>query len=538
MTDVQSITALPAPRARRRGWRVLAARLARWATDERAAPALVIWFATLHAVLWTVTLTALKAAQDVHMDVAEAYAWGQKFLLGYGKHPPLSGWVAGLWFMVFPVADWASYALAMATVSVGMVVCWYIARRVVDHRRAFITVLMLGIYPIFHFKGFKYNTDLLQLVTLPLIVLAFLNAFERRSAWSGVWLGLAAVAGVMTKYWAVTVIGAAGVAALAHPDRIRFLRSPAPWVGIVVMVVGLLPHLWWLVQVDFLPFTYAGDVYELPGRGQSVQLALLYVGHNIALLAPVLFAAWIALFWQPLNQPWWRSLVRTRQVGTTVNLSQARNVWIIQAIIGLVPPIAAVAFAIYIKTDWGIPLFFLVPLAVIATPRLRVQRIAIARLAVIWLAMTLIALAAAPVIAQNTVKQTVGIGSTSIPTAQFAQQLTQMWHQRYRSRWAVVAATTEAGQPMTFYSPDHPLVLTPNEVWTSGLTAMDEAKRFGFIGICDQGDYRLQACETWMAKNAANAEQLNISARRFFRGKSGPLVHWKVYLVPPAALAQ
>ena len=66
------------------------------------------------------------------MDVAEAYGWGQKFLWGYGKHPPLSGWVAGLWFTVFPAADWATYALAMATVGVGMVICWLLALRVVD----------------------------------------------------------------------------------------------------------------------------------------------------------------------------------------------------------------------------------------------------------------------------------------------------------------------------------------------------------------------------------------------------------------------
>ena len=45
------------------------------------------------------------------MDVAEAFAWGQKFQLGYGKHPPLSGWVAGLWFMFFPAQDWATYRL-------------------------------------------------------------------------------------------------------------------------------------------------------------------------------------------------------------------------------------------------------------------------------------------------------------------------------------------------------------------------------------------------------------------------------------------
>jgi len=79
------------------------------------------------------------------MDVAEAYAWGQKFLLGYGKHPPLSGWVAGLWFTMFPAADWATYALAMATVGVGMVICWLVALRVVDARRAFLVVVMMWI---------------------------------------------------------------------------------------------------------------------------------------------------------------------------------------------------------------------------------------------------------------------------------------------------------------------------------------------------------------------------------------------------------
>src|SRR5450631_3305597 len=86
-------------------------RLAAWlaASDPKAAPRLVIGFAAAQAVLWTFILINLKAAQDVHMDVAEAFAWGQKFQLGYGKHPPLAGWVAGLWFRIFPVANWATY---------------------------------------------------------------------------------------------------------------------------------------------------------------------------------------------------------------------------------------------------------------------------------------------------------------------------------------------------------------------------------------------------------------------------------------------
>src|SRR3978361_2050530 len=225
--------------------RRLGAWLASRAGDPKASLWLVIGFAAVHAVLWTVILVNLKTGQDVHMDVAEAYAWGQKFLLGYGKHPPLSGWVAGVWIMIFPVKDWATYALAMATLGAGMVICWLLALRVVDHRRAFLVVVMLALFPIFNFKGFKYNPDLLQLVTLPLVVLAYLDAFEKRTVKSGWMLGLAGALALMTKYWVLTMIGAIGLAALLHPARLLFLRSPAPWVAIATLAVAMIQHLVW-----------------------------------------------------------------------------------------------------------------------------------------------------------------------------------------------------------------------------------------------------------------------------------------------------
>ena len=232
---------LPAPARSKRipSIRRLAAWLASRASDPKGGLWLVTGFAAVHAVLWTLILVNLKTGQDVHMDVAEAFAWGQKFLLGYGKHPPLSGWVAGVWFMIFPVTDWATYALAMATVGCGLVICWLLALRVVDRRRAFFVVVMLALYPIFNFKGFKYNPDLLQLVTLPLMVLAYLDAFEKRSVKSGLWLGLAGALALMTKYWVLTMIGAIGLAALIHPDRLKFLRSPAPWVAIATLAVAM-----------------------------------------------------------------------------------------------------------------------------------------------------------------------------------------------------------------------------------------------------------------------------------------------------------
>ena len=125
--------------------RRIAAWLAASASDRAGSVTLVIWFAMAHSLLWTMILAKLKAAQDIHFDTAEAYAWGQKFQLGYGKHPPLSGWIAGAWFDLFPATNLAAYGLAMATVGVGLIICWLIALRVVDRRRAFFVVVMLAL---------------------------------------------------------------------------------------------------------------------------------------------------------------------------------------------------------------------------------------------------------------------------------------------------------------------------------------------------------------------------------------------------------
>src|SRR5260370_3222079 len=127
---------------------------------------------------------------------------------------------------------------------------------------------------MFNCQGFKYNPDVLHLVTLPLVVLAYLNAYEKRSVKSGLWLGLAGALALMTKYWVLTMIGAIGLAALIHPDRLKFLRSPAPWVAIATLVIAMIPHLVWLKEVDFVPLTYSGEVYGLSSRAHRVALVL------------------------------------------------------------------------------------------------------------------------------------------------------------------------------------------------------------------------------------------------------------------------
>jgi len=306
-------------------------------------------------------------------------------------------------------------------------------------------------------------------------------------------------------------------------------------------VVAMIPHLVWLKQVDFVPLTYAGDVYGLSSRAQSAALVLGYVGHNLALLAVPMALAVLALALRPR---WWATLVRqplalftqawSRGANAGVNGSQALNVWIIQIVVAIGPPLGGLIFTIYMKTDWGISLFFLTPLALVAIPALRLQKVALFHIAAIWFVATLAVLVASPRIAAIEMAANPNGASGYGARSQLARELTQEWHTRFNSRWAVVAGTTEVGEPMTFYSPDHPAPFTPGEVWSSGLTSLEEAKRLGFIGVCDTSDGRLPVCEAWMAANGRDAEQVAITTQRFFQGHPGPAITWKVYIVPPA----
>ena len=309
------------------------------------------------------------------------------------------------------------------------------------------------------------------------------------------------------------------------------------------MAAAMIPHVDWVRSVEYAPFRYAGDTYKISSRWESLQLAWGYVGHNVALLLLPLVLAAAVLAWSPR---WWVSVARDprafvkRPWSLTTNpgvrTDQALNIWLIQAIVAIGPPIGALLFDIYIKTDWGISLFFLVPLAVIAIPSLKVPRVALVRLAAIWLVLSLVTLAAAPQIAIASLPRDANGNFAHISYSQLARELTEVWHKRFHTRWSNVVGFVDVAEQMTFYSPDHPLPLTPYEPWPSGVTSMDEARRNGFIGICLVGDWKFDRCEAWMKDNLPNAERIVMSTRRFFKGNVGTTTRWNVYVVAPGAM--
>jgi len=481
--------------------------------DERS-PRAALTAIALFSLAGVFFLTGLKAAQDVFIDAAEAYAWGQSFLGGYGRHPPMTGWIAGVWYSLFPAADWASYALSRVMTFVALGGLYLIARRVAGPRRALFVTLLMMLYPLFHTKGERFNNYQVLLALLPLLVLTFLIAYEKRNVLWGALLGLAAAACTLTIYSGLIGVAAVGLAALLDRDRMHFLRSPVPWVAAMVYCLALTPHVLWLIKWNYPTLQWASSLAHEPG---SLRHTLDYLGHHFALIAiPVIAGA--ALLW-----PWRRSLGSALQPDAFLLL-------VIAAVLVFTPPLAALVLGSYLRLDWGNPLFFLVPLSLLVIAWPLVQQRAVARAGMVAAAFTLVLLVAAPIYPWINYRLRPAGGSHA-PYHEIAQELTRQWHARFHSPLPLVVGGYEVAAYVVFYSPDHPKMYADFDPELSPwIDYPDELKRKGFVGAC--APFATE-CIAKLDALDANAEKHMVAVTRQIGDVTGETMVYEVRISAP-----
>jgi hypothetical protein len=502
----------------------LKARIVAALRSRRGGAAMALAIAAFAAAGLLVLLLG-KARQDLFMDSAEAFTWGAKFLGGYGRHPPLTGWIAGVWYRVLPPANWASFLLSSLTIAFSLAMTFLIARRVLSARRGALIAFAMMLYPLYiGAKADHFNNYQVLLALLPLTVWLFLVAWDKRTALAGAALGLAAAAATLTIYSGGLGVAAIGLAALIGRERRAFFTSPSPYVAALVFVAALTPHLWWLfsghdASLDYAA-RYAGGAK--PDRGELYYLGR-YFGQQLGLLAFPFGALAVALWPRRLRWPL-RGL-------SGAPAGERRLVVVIAAVLVLAPLAAAVLLALPLQPDWGNSLFFLVPVAVLAlVPGLVVTWGAVARgalLAAVWALALVVGL---PVYEAVNFRLRPDYRAYE-PLSELARELTTRWHERCGGKLPFVVAELEVAAPLAFYSPDHPLMMSADETMFSPWIDDPAALRTrGFIGVCRDGDGR---CAAFLHGLNPQAERFDITLARSVRGVSAGPHLFHVELSPP-----
>src|SRR5690242_6889413 len=238
-----------------------AAGLIRWI--ERRPEAAFGGFLAMHFVVWTVLPALLYA--NLPLDLIEALTYGREWQLGYDKLPPLPWWLVEIVYRLIG-HDFAYYLLAQAAVVAALWLVFLTAKPIAGPIGALIAVLIVDGLHYFNYTAVKFNHDVIQLPFWALAGFAFHRAL--RGGWLGHWLllGLAIGMSLWAKYFVVVLAVPLAAFLLFDEDERKTLATPGPSSAAAAALLVVAPHLVWLAQNDFLPFTYA-EHRALPSRG-------------------------------------------------------------------------------------------------------------------------------------------------------------------------------------------------------------------------------------------------------------------------------
>lgn len=494
----------------------LATRLARLrlalidpARRERA----VLVTLAVYWLVWTAYGTMAKAPQGLHPDMTEVVAWSRDLALGYLKHPPLAAWLVAGWFAVFPVAEWTYYALAMLMPVVALWIAWRLMADYLDAEKRVVGLALLTLIPFFNFHALKYNVNTVLMPLWAATTLWFLRSYRTRAPGAAALAGLAAALSMYGKYWSVFLIAGLVVAALADRRRGVYFRSAAPWITVAVGLVVLTPHLWWLVDSHFAPFTYALIIHGEKSFAIAAASTLGYLGGSLGYVAlPLVIVLTMARRPAVLADAAWPADDDRRLV--------AAAFWAPL----LLPVVAAIAGKTEITSLWSMSAWTLLPVLLLAPPALAIRPIDTERLLGLAVAVPLVMLVASPAIALLTRDKA---RPAEAQARLLAQEVDRDWRLTTPLPLRFVGGEADLAYGVVTWSLDRPRALT-------GMPAPPaaELRQAGMAIVCFVGD---AGCKKSAADLAGGAPSRVVESTivRGFWGKLGPPQNYTIILVPP-----
>ena len=197
----------------------------------------------LHLVLWTLIPDLLYTA--LPLDSLEATAWGSGFSLGNAKHPPLTGWIAGLTTGATGHADWPIYLLSQLCVTGGMICIYFIGREFFGREESALAALTPEFIFYYNVTSPEFNVNMPLLLLWPAAALFFVQAYRRDMIRDWILLGIACALCVLCKYYSALLFAAFGVFLLLSKERRRLFLGAGPWIAAGAFFVVILPHAMW-----------------------------------------------------------------------------------------------------------------------------------------------------------------------------------------------------------------------------------------------------------------------------------------------------
>ena len=489
------------------------------ATSEpgpRAVAALFVVF----VVVWSLYFAVSELPTSIHNDMAEAYAWGREFQLGYPQHPPFWAWICGIWFLIFPPTAWAFAILSCLNAALGLLGSWKLIGRFAAGDKRVAATALLALTPFYTFLSYKYNANSIFLSLWPWTLFFFVRSIDEGRPADAIGFGLCLGFALLSKYYAGVLAAACALAALRHPRRWRYFASPSPWISLALVAALVAPHLWWLKAADAPPVRY---LQRISGRGLG----------DVAFYAATALAGSLAQLGVAIALVLFAAFLSKRRDPTPPTNDEARQQFL--AILALTPPLLtgllAMALRTKVSSNMMIGVFSLAPLLVIEWTGSRglaeLRRLATRGAALLSLG----ALAASPAVALGKAWLSRAHEDTE-PRQELAAEATRIWRAAAGRPIGFVAGSLAYDNAIAFYSGDHPQTFVNFDYRGAAWVTPEKLAQRGLLSVCLTDDANCQALTHEFLTPSATRTELTL-ARRALGHEAAPR-SFVVTVVPPS----
>ena len=477
------------------------------ASSERT----MLWALGVYLAAWTIYGAIAKSSQGLHYDMTEVIAWSRDLSWGYLKHPPLAAALVRGWFAIFPLTEFSYYLFAMLMPTVTLWIVWRLSADYLEIEKRVAGLALLMLIPFFNFHALKFNVNTVLMPVWAVTTWWFLLSYRRRDALYSALAGVGAALCMMGKYWSVFLLAGLLVAALIDRRRADYFKSPAPYITAVAGLIVLSPHLLWLWQHDFAPFTYAIGIHGDKPFGGTVMAALGYFGGSLGYVAlPVILVLAAARPGRAVmaDMIWPRDTERGLA---------AAAFWMPF----LLPAIGAIASGTEITSLWSMPAWTLLPVLLLSSPQVTWREIDTRRVLLLAIALPLVMLIASPFIA--VMVQRNGPAPAAAQAELLARQIEREWNQVTPQPLDYIGGDEEIAYDVAAYAADRPRALP-------GMTPdATELRHAGQVLVCFAPD---ATCKNAAATLPGARVIESTIVRNFWRFPGKPQ-NYTIVVVPP-----
>ena len=246
-------------------------------------------FVIAHLIIWTAIPSLTN--NNLPLDTIEALAWGSNLDWGFNKHPPMSAFLAEIFYQIFGTRDWAYYLLSQICVIISFFVVFKLSEEFFKNKKfCLISILLLeGIF-FYNFTTPEFNVNICLMPFWSLTVYFLWKGIKNNNFIDWFLLGLFSGFAFLSKYLFI-YLGLAIDVLLIY----MIIKKKIDYkclIAFVPFLIILCPHLVWLTENNYITIIYGLD---RTGTGTGYQSyldhiihPLIFLGKQIGILVPFL----------------------------------------------------------------------------------------------------------------------------------------------------------------------------------------------------------------------------------------------------------